>query len=187
MPATVALGGAGAGIPHGANSMSPPAGSTGGFGEDTCAFCHIDFQVNEGDGVLELLGLPAEGWRPGETHELEVRLSHPELRRAGFQLTSRYAAGEAEGDQAGELVAGEGQGVQTPGYTPIAYLGHDLGGIEPTGESERRWRFRWTAPASAPSADAAVVFHLAGNAADGDGMEWGDRIYTLEVVLPAAR
>lgn len=170
---------------HGSNSMAPPAASTGGFGEDSCAFCHIDYTVNEEGGTLELLGLPEAGYRPGESLRLEVRLHHAELERAGFQLTSRFAAGDAEGEQAGTLEAGDGQQLQTPSYTPIAYLGHALGGIEPTGEGERRWHFTWTAPDAAAAAPGPVVFHVAANAADGDGMEWGDRVYTLEVKLPA--
>lgn len=163
------------------NSTSPPPASTGGFGEDSCAFCHSDFDENEEGGIFELLGLPEAGYRPGETLQLELRLRHPELRRGGFQLTARFQDGAEEGEQAGSLKAGEGQRLQSPGYTSTEYLGHALDGIEPTEPGERRWRFEWTAP---PSAAGSVVFHGAGNAADGDEMEWGDRVYTLEVVLP---
>lgn len=49
-----------------------------------------------------LEGVP-ETYRPGETYPLTVVLRHPELARGGFQLTARFAAGAAEGRQAGVL------------------------------------------------------------------------------------
>lgn len=172
---------------HGApemNSAGPPPETTGGFGEDTCQFCHMDYQLNEEGGEFELLGLPDEGYEAGERYELTLRLAHPELGRAGFQLAVRFASGSHEGEQAGELVAGAGQQLQSPSYTTISYLNHSREGIQPTTVGERRWSFEWIAP---ETAEASVVFHAAGNAANGDGAEWGDRPYALELRLePAA-
>lgn len=166
------------------NSAGPPPETTGGFGEDTCAFCHLDFPLNEEGGEFELLGLPEDGWERGATYELVLRLSHPELGRAGFQISARFASGPEEGQQAGSFEPGPGQAVQAPSYTSTRYLNHDREGIAPTSEGERRWRFRWIAP---EEGGATVVFHAAGNAANGDGAEWGDRPYSMEVRLePAA-
>lgn len=173
---------AGPAVPR-AHSDRPPAESTGGFGEDTCAFCHLDGELNEEEGSLELLGLPEEGYEAGEEHALSVRLRHPELRRAGFQLTARFASGEREGDQAGILLARSGQTVQEPSHRPVQYLSHDGDGVEPAAEGEGRWAVRWIAP---DEPHAPVVFHLAGNAADGDGSEWGDRVFTRERELDPA-
>lgn len=165
-----------------AHSARPPTESTGGFGEDTCAFCHLDGELNEEGGTLELLGLPEEGYVAGRPYELTVRLHRPGIARAGFQIAARFGSGPSEGEQAGAFIAGEGQVVQEPSYLPVQYLGHDAEGVEPAEPGVGRWTFEWIAPPDA----GPVLFHAAGNAADGDGAEWGDRIYTLEATLEPA-
>jgi hypothetical protein len=196
-----------------AHHFGAAPGHTGGFGEPSCDFCHFDRELNESGGTLALEGLPPEGYRPGERYELTLHLGHPELRLGGFQLTVRYAEGERKGEQAGTLIAGEGQDVTTPARTGIAYLGHRHDGTEPTAPGARTWVFHWEAPGASGKAEGGghagngeaagnvgadrlravhegggpagpVVIHAAGNAADGDGSEFGDRIYTFERTLP---
>lgn len=166
------------------NVHSPPPGHTGGFGESTCQFCHLDYELNEEGGELTLLGLPPDGFEPDSTYRLTLRLVHPELRRAGFQAAARFASGKRRGEQAGTLVPGEGQEVQSPSYTPVSYLNHTRDGVEPTDDGRREWSFQWSVPGDLA---ASVVFHVAANAADGDESEWGDRIYADSIVVRPAR
>ncbi|MFP3941014.1 MAG: choice-of-anchor V domain-containing protein [Thermoanaerobaculia bacterium] len=93
--------------PAAANADGALPGFTGGFGEPTCRSCHFDAPEEPEEGALVLEGVP-EAYRPGETYPLTVVLRHPELARGGFQLTARFAAGAAEGRQAGVLRVPDG-------------------------------------------------------------------------------
>ncbi len=134
--------------------------------------------MNDGAGSLELLGLPSDGYLPGARYTVIVRLRHPDLRIAGFQLTARFGAEGEEGSQAGLLHPGEGQRIVGAEEFPVQYLANDQAGSRPVREGVGEWRFAWTAPTE-PS--GPVVFHLSATAADGDGSEFGDRVYLLEL------
>lgn len=165
----------------------PPPGHTGGFGEPTCLTCHFGEPLNPPDGSLTLEGVP-EAYAPGRSYPLVVRLSHPELGRAGFQLSARLADGPSAGAQAGEIAgagtgdpAGGPEGAPRVAVTPdpdgcVSYVHQTREGSEVT-DTATEWRVVWTAP---PHARAPVVFHLAGNAANDDASEFGDHVYALE-------
>ena len=158
----------------------PPPAHTGGFGEPTCAACHRGGPADDGGGALEIR-VPAS-YAPGGEHVLELRLASPGMRRAGFQLSARYAEGPRAGAQAGELLppAEGGRGVRVAVAHDVAYAGHTAAAA-PAGSGEALWRVRWRAPAgTAPI--AAVAFHAAANAADYDDSELGDRVYAATAV-----
>lgn len=159
----------------------PVPGRTGGFGEATCRECHFSFDLNPPGGEAALEGLP-EAWRPDTTYVLTVRVRHPEMGRGGFQLSARYRGGPREGRNAGALRPGGARTQVVEDTLPgsgVRYLQHTREGTAPVEGAGIRWRVAWRAPAaSAPS--APVVFHLAGNAANDDNSEFGDRIYTSE-------
>lgn len=192
--AALLLAGALAAVPY---PEGPPPGHTGGFGEPTCLVCHAGEALNPAGGSLALEGVP-ETYAPGRRYPLTVRLSHPELGRAGFQLSARFAAGDVRGGQAGELAGGpeggaadresaagaaggaEGAGPRvavTPGADGrIRYAHQTREGSEVRGTAAE-WRVVWTAPACA---SAPVAFHLAANAGNDDVSEFGDRVYAVE-------
>jgi hypothetical protein len=58
----------------------------------------------------------------------------------------------------------------------VQYLSQRKSGAMPDGDSAR-WMLVWTAPQST----APVTFHIAANAADGDGTAEGDYVYTTAV------
>jgi hypothetical protein len=163
----------------------PVPGRTGGFGEATCRECHFSFDLNPPGGEAALEGLP-RAWRPDTTYVLTVRVRHPEMGRAGFQLSARYRGGPREGRNAGVLgPAGTRTQVveDTVSGSGVRYLQHTREGTAPVEGGQVRWQVEWRAPpASAPS--APVAFHLAGNAANDDNSEFGDRIYTAERTVP---
>lgn len=157
----------------------PPAGVTGGFGEDTCVACHDSYELNAGRaaglGEIVISGVP-KAFEPSETYRLTVEVTHVDGRSAwGFQLAARL---KSSGVQAGELKPVDGTTRIVTGKG-IQYIEHGADGI-----FSNRFEFAWTAP----SQDAEeVVMHVAANAADGDGSSAGDYIYTASVVIPPAR
>jgi hypothetical protein len=164
----------------------PPPAHTGGFGEPTCAACHQGAVVDPPGGALELV-VPAT-FAPGGEHLVEVRLARPGMRRAGFQLSARFAAGELAGRQAGELLPVETPPASQVGVVAahaVSYAGHTAESAERIEAGEAWWRLRWRAPAGATA--APVVFHAAANAADYDDSELGDRVYVASALSrPAA-
>jgi hypothetical protein len=144
---------------------------TGGFGEVSCHSCHFDGEVNTTAGRLELLGLSSDIIQ-GETYELEVQLSHPQLRKAGFQLSSR----SQDGSQHGHFISVDSMTVVQSGPDGlIQYMNHSEQGSDGF-KGKASWKFRWTAGKK----PGEVVIHLAANAANGDDSEFGDNIYLKE-------
>lgn len=168
-------------IPAVATSAGPPAGTSGvpaGFGvgaESSCLQCHNSHALNpDDDGVLELLNLP-EQYKPGQRYPLVLKLSHPEARRWGFQLTaiakqSYRGAGDfasLDGDKSTQRISGGNRN----------YMQHGKKGRAATGVGSSlsyEWRFEWIAP---DNNVGEVIFYGLGNAANMDGSQGGDRIY----------
>lgn len=164
-----------------AYSSGPPDGFSGNppFDSD-CTTCHFSFDVNSGDGNLEILGLPPE-YEPGATYPLTVRLSDPGQVRWGFELT---VLDDLDfGLQGGQLE------VTDPVSTQISidpeneadYLKQTSDGIRdgvPDGPVD--WTFSWIAPGPEKQ---SVTFYIAGNAADGDYSLTNDYIYTRTYTL----
>src|SRR5262249_3171120 len=58
------------------------------------------------------------------------------------------------------------------------YIEHTFNGVQPTAPDQGSWAFTWTAPAISVG---RVTFYAAGNAANGDGTNQNDFIYTTSV------
>jgi hypothetical protein len=153
---------------------------TGGFGEQTCRQCHLDNPVNAPGGSLRLEGLPA-AYEPNREYTLVLVLQREGLKRAGFELSVRTAAGASAGEQAGRLRIADPrtQIVLAPG-TPVQYIQHTLAGSTVSTPGEGRWTVHWTAPGGQ---SGPVAFHVAGNAANDDASPLGDFVYTSATVI----
>lgn len=147
---------------------------TGGFGELSCHSCHFDGDLNPKTGSVELIGLP-DVVKSGSSYDVEVWLSHPELIKAGFQLSSRLV----DGTQFGYFTSlDENTVVQSSADGKIQYMNHsEKGSAGHKGKAV--WKFRWTAGGQV----GEVVFNFAANAANGDDSEFGDNIYVKEYRL----
>jgi len=151
-----------------------PPGFSGGFGEDSCLECHFDEDLNQPPGRLILSGVPAS-YTPGETYPLSISLTRPGLVLAGFQLTSRFEDGTQAGMLAPPSGGDERVAISSDTDTRVLYAHQRGTAAEPAAPAAARWTVSWTAP----EADArAVLFHVAANAADGDGSASGDYVYT---------
>lgn len=144
--------------------------------EGLCVQCHNSFALNpDTAGSIRVEGVPP-AYTPGQTYTLTVRVAHPDAAalRWGFQLT---AVALKDGKGAGEFLVTDTMTTQvlpdmsgTRTYVQHAYNGTAIG--QPGGAS---WTFDWKAPV----ADAGKVgFFAAGNAANADGSNQGDRIYS---------
>lgn len=159
------------------HAEGPPVGHTGGFGEPTCQFCHMDLELNAPGGALGIEGLPAT-YEPGSTYRIAVVLMSEDMEAAGFQAAIRFASGPHRGEQAGTVTTDGNRVTTRQGPdSVVTYVFQTLAGSElaKTGGSVI-WEFDWTAPASG----APVAIHAAGNAASGDNSPFGDLIYTAE-------
>lgn len=163
----------------------PPPAHTGGFGEPTCDACHSGAAVGSRAGALRVIA--PSSFTPGAEHGIEVRLVQPGMRRAGFQLSARFAGGALAGRQAGELVpAGPPEPpVGVVAAHEVSYAGHTLASAERIDGGTARWRLRWRAPAA--GAASPVVFHAAANASDYDDSELGDRVYVASATSRPSR
>lgn len=170
----------------------PPPGHTGGFGEPTCRACHADRALDEEGGELRVHGLPRR-YVPGRTYHLTVHLARPEMARAGFQLSARFAEGPGAGRSAGRLEASGSRTAVVSGDGGVpgdAMVSGDAGGVSYAQQTRQgsqvaetgsvRWCLSWTAP---ERAQAPVAFHVAANAANDDASEFGDFVYATEVLV----
>jgi uncharacterized protein (TIGR03437 family) len=173
--------------------LGPPIKRTGNIdGGLDCTACHNSFAPANSDpsGSVTLENL--QPYVPGVPQNLRVRISHPTAARWGFQLTARFVNG------GGRIMAGS--------FTPIdneTKVVCDNGSTSPlnTGDpgpcsaEKLAWiehadaprgtpgqghvfAFQWTPPADE---NGDIVFYLAGNAANGDGSNRNDHIYTTTV------
>lgn len=158
-------------------SEGPPSEHTGGFGEETCAECHIGTPVNGGPGRVVISGAPT-AYRSGTVYPITVRVEDPgaDRMRWGFQLSARTQSGA----QAGNLTPSNGLTQLAETFNGIQYIEHTLDGTRLGMPAGADFVFNWTAP-DAPA--GPIVFHAAGNAADGSFSELGDRIYTTSLTI----
>lgn len=181
---------AGAGQAQG-HPVDTPPGHTGGFGEPTCAECHAGYPVNPPDGALRL-SADNNLFRPGQRLKLNLQLSDPDMRRAGFELSARYAAGALRGQDAGGLDYPLSRDASSAklrlinGKAGHTYLVHEAGGRVIRGLHSATWQIEWAAPAN-DRPQCAVIFDVAANASDDDESPFGDRIYTTQLALPPAQ
>jgi hypothetical protein len=144
---------------------------------ENCTVCHFSFELNSGDGALELQGLPAE-YHPGQLYTLTVMLADPGPTRWGFELTVL--------DDADFYAEGGSLLVTDPVHTQLSgniegtedYLKHTSTGTYRGTGGGASWTFDWLAP-DLPS----VTFYVVGNAADADDSFIGDYIYGREYRL----
>jgi hypothetical protein len=160
----------------------PPPRFTGGFGEETCQYCHWEFEMSSDTAVFHVAGLPDE-YVPRQTYELDVIVTKDGLGASGFQLAIRFVEGESAGSSAGTLESTSARtSVEKDEKSGVAYAQHRLEGITPQAAGRATWRIRWTAPGGG----GTVRLDAAANAGDGDKSEMGDRVYTFTRTSTAA-
>jgi hypothetical protein len=166
-----------------AYSTDPPRGITGGFGEPACNACHFSFPLDSGrdlGGDFFLDDVP-ETYAPGEVYTIAVVIQQPGQMRWGYELAVR----DENGEQAGDIKPDENSQVRIGVSNGVQYLSHKEGGtFAGLEDGPAVWQFDWLAPNKSVG---TVFFNAAGNAANNDGTQFDDYIYTTEAVSePAA-
>jgi len=157
-----------------ANSDGADPGHTGAPGEQVCTACHSG-TANSGRGRVQITLGSGATWTPGARVRIEVQVEDPTARRWGFQLTARSSANAQQ--TAGTLAASDNQ-TQLVSQAGRQYVTHTATGTRNGTTGSVRFGFDWTAPA----ADfGPVTFYAAGNAANGNGSNSGDSIYTVNL------
>ena len=155
-------------------STGPLDGRTGAPGELTCndAGCHNSFALNSGDGALSI-STPAQ-YSAGETIHVAINLNDPGQSRWGFELTAL----DASDNPVGQFVITDA--TRTQSHTDLGtgrtYIKHTLAGTDGgTSDAAPGWSVDWTAP---DPTVGTITFYAAGNAANNNGTNLGDYIYT---------
>ena len=169
--------------PARAHIAGPPAAHTGGFGEPTCATCHIGAPLNEPGSTLEVIGLEG-GYRPGQRHPVTIRFESFDMLAAGFQASFRFEEGERRGARAGEVRPLDARVTVVSGEDgDTEYVQHTRAGATPT-DGVVEWTFEW----GAPETETPIALHVAANSGGGDDSPLDDLVYTLSITYrPAAR
>lgn len=172
---------------QGVNSNGAPIASTGAPQEATCAksTCHNTYPLNSGEGLLDLriAGNAGSNYIPGATYRLTVSLTQNNINRFGFQL---QALKNSDHTQAGSLVITDSLRTQTLAgsneFTGRNYATYKYAGTGPYTTGTGQWAFDWIAPETYAG---DVTFYYAGVAANNDGTDYGDLVYTKQLILSA--
>ena len=150
-----------------------PPGMTGGFGGENCHSCHFDQVLDNPDGLLEVTGVPVS-YQPDSIYRIKIHVARPGLGKAGFALAARFD----ENTPAGQLATLDSTARIAGDAEATPYATHTKAGALIEGDTAT-WNLNWTAPSES---DRSAVFNIAANAANGDDSEFGDWIYTVEVL-----
>lgn len=161
----------------------PPTGHTGAFGEPDCGACHFDAIRDDDAGSVDIRA--PSSYEPGRTYEIVVKLRHPEVPAAGFQLTARFADGSDAGRQAGGLEPGKSRTRVETGDDDVIYASHSVAGVAPEASGLALWTLRWTAPTEGDA--AAVAFDVVAQIANDDDSEFGERLYRARHIVRPLR
>ena len=173
-----------------ANQNGPDPRKTGGPGDSICAesTCHTGLPVNGGPGKLEVQFPNGLTYTPGVAQTWTVSVQDSEQSVFGFQLSARLAS-NSRSAQAGRFRAldsttfvlcedGRDRARQPNNAcrttAPLEFIEHNLP------RSNGTFQIEWTPP----DTDAGPVrVYVAGNAANGNGQNTGDRIYNFDYTL----
>ncbi len=161
-------------------SSGPPTGRTNAPGEGNCTGCHTTNPLNTPPGAVTItLGSAAYG--PGDTIPVSVAVGRVGQMRWGFQITALDASNNPAGTllvvdtvRTQKAVAGSGR----------EYIHHRSAGTDPgVPDAAPGWSLIWVAPAIPAG---TVTFYAAGNAANNNGANTGDFIYSTSASLAAS-
>jgi uncharacterized protein (TIGR03437 family) len=153
-----------------------------------CTACHRSFAPANSDARGRIT-LEAGSYTPGVPQLIWVTVFHPEAARWGFQLSARLASDETR--QAGTFrptnlirVRCDPAGADPPCNGALEFATHRVDATRLGSGGRGEFAVEWTPPET----DVGdVILYAAGNAANGDGTNNGDRIYTTSLRVPSVR
>ena len=177
-----------------AYASGPDASLAGVPGESSCTSCHGG---GGGSGSVSITFPNGLTYTPGVKQTLTVTVTDSAQRRWGFEAAARLASNTRT--QAGSFTAGSDgntqvvcanaaltqeswSGCPSSNY-PLDYITHTSRGTQSGKTGSGSFTFTWTPPATDVG---SVTIYVAGNAANNNGNESGDHIYTKSYTLTAA-
>src|SRR5690349_9531171 len=170
-------------------ASGPDPRHTGAPGDQTCARsgCHTGTAVNGGGGAVQLTSSTRTTYTPGQQQTFVITISDSKARTYGFQMAARLDSNPSNG-QAGDFTAGSQQIVicdngsskrttGCPSSAPVQFIEHSRPFTTNT------ITVAWTAPSSNVG---PVTLYVAANAANNNGDDSGDHIYTTKLQLSPA-
>jgi hypothetical protein len=139
---------------------------------DGCGSCHLGSPDPTDSSAVSIEGLPRRA-RPAESYTLEIVLSDPELKIAGF-LLDVSSANAPSGTLASVDATTETQGARARSTRS---------GNRPASAGAMRWTVVWTAPSALAG---PVRFTIWANAGNDDLSPLGDRLHHHVLEIPAA-
>lgn len=159
-------------------------------GDQNCTRCHSGTAVNSANGSIKIATNLT--YTPGVKQRLTITVADSGQRRWGFSLTARLNS-NLSGGQAGTLTAVDsnarvicetGRAAPCTSATVIQYATHTQAGTRAGTNGGVDFLVDWTPPATDVG---KITLYAAGNAANGNNSDTGDRIYTTSLELsPAA-
>lgn len=159
-----------------ANSAGSPGGKSGSPGDSNanCTQCH-NGTANSSSGWISST-IPVQGYTPGQTYVITATGNHSGVVKFGFELTAETSVGA----KTGSFTITDATRTKLTNQNKA--LTHKSAGTTPSGNTAS-WSVNWTAPAT----DVGQIrFYAAFNAANGNGNNSGDVIYTSNLSVNAA-
>ena len=154
-------------------SSGPPNGRTGAPGDSNCTVgCHSTFGLNTGSGLLQITAQST--YVEDEVIDISIDLSQTSQMRWGFEATVL----DADNLPIGNITVTDAvrTQIETDGLSGRQYIKHTSTGTDAgTSDDAPGWSFQWTAPSTL---SGPVTIYVAGNAANNNGFNTGDYIYT---------
>jgi len=141
-----------------------------------CTACHDTSPANIGSGSVNITGEPIGGiYEPGKQYTLTITVQQgqPKGQLFGFQMTALNQSNRRAGTLSS--LNSETQVLSEIGFGGRQYIEHKQQGTIPNAKNSHVWQVRWTAP---DTDIGTVIFYISGNAANGNGENSGDFIYT---------
>ncbi len=160
-------------VKRGTNSGIPPSGYTGASG-DFCVSCHSDFGLNSGGGSVTATGLPPFTYVPNQVYNFSINISHGNSDRQKWGFAVK-AVNRNTGVAVGTFSTTNANSIVNSNE-----LSHFLAVGTPSQSSYTYGNLKWTAPATA---NVPINFYYVGNAANSDGNNSGDYIYSGSIVM----
>jgi hypothetical protein len=155
------------------------AGKTGAPGEGTCVQCHAGTALNGGGGFVfvESPDMIFGQHELGQTYNMSVTVGQTGNSLFGFSVVAL----DSNGNSVGTFNAGSDN--HTENFTILGssrqYVTHNTNGG--ASQDDHTFQFTWTAP----SEDfGTITFYATGLAANGNGMNSGDKVYSSTLESP---
>ena len=134
---------------------------------NNCTSCHSG-AINTGNGAVEILGLPADGYVPGESYSLTISVTGTHERGYCFQMASQTG-----NNNAGTFSLGSSSENAELNGNRVQHSTRTISG---------EWILEWLAPSS----DVGdITFSISGLATGGNNGNVGDDVYTGAIEVPA--